>query len=133
MNESEIKIKILVIDDEEHLRTLLADLLESDGYEVTTAAHGKEGLALFQAKKHDVVITDLGLPEMSGLEVAEEIKKIAPATPVVLLTGFSLQPRDGQMKDTKVDLIITKPFQLAQVLDVVHKALRIKEEHGLRV
>jgi len=133
MDSSASLAKILIIDDEEHLRNLLADLLASDGYEVKTAADGREGLASFQEGTYDVVITDLGLPEMSGLEVAEEIKKIAPVTPVILLTGFSLQPGDGQMKDAKVDLIITKPFQLAQVLDVVHKALRIKEEHGLRV
>jgi len=133
MDSSARPAKILIIDDEEHLRDLLADLLASDGYEVKTAPDGREGLASFQEGIYDLVITDLGLPEMSGLEVAEEIKKIAPATPVILLTGFSLQPGDEQMKDAKVDLIITKPFHLAQVLDVVHKALRIKEEHRLRV
>jgi DNA-binding response OmpR family regulator len=132
MNSTARPPKILVIDDEEHLRNLIADFLESEGYEVKTAANGREGLASFQEGTYDVVITDLGLPEMSGLEVAEEIKNIGSATPVVLLTGFSLQAGGERMKDTKVDLVITKPFQLAQVLDVVHNALRIKKEHGLK-
>ena len=77
MDSSARPAKILIIDDEEHLRNLLADLLASDGYETKTAADGREGLASFQEGIYDMVITDLGLPEMSGLEVAEEIKKIA--------------------------------------------------------
>jgi DNA-binding response OmpR family regulator len=133
VDESDRKTKILVIDDEEHLRTLLADILESDGYRVTTAAHGREGLDSFQAERHDVVITDLGMPEMSGLEVTEAIKKIDPSTPVVLLTGlgFQLEGEDG--KSRKFDLLISKPFQLSEVLAIVRNALRRKENTGVRV
>jgi DNA-binding response OmpR family regulator len=133
VDESDRKTKVLVIDDEEHLRTLLADILESDGYQVKTAAHGREGLDSFQAERHDVVITDLGMPEMSGLEVAAAIKKIDPSTPVVLLTGLGFQFEGKNNENMKFDLLMSKPFQLDEVLAVVQNALRMKENNGVRV
>jgi len=133
VDERDRKIKILVIDDEEHLRNLLADILESAGYQVKTAAHGKEGLASFQAERCDVVITDLGMPEMSGLEVAEAIKKIDPSTPVILLTGLSFQFEGENNEKRKFDLLMSKPFQLNEVLAIVQNALRIKGNNSVRV
>jgi CheY-like chemotaxis protein len=133
MDVSAQTARILVIDDEEHLRNLLADILKTGGYQVKTAPHGKEGLTSFQEEQYDVVITDLGMPEMSGLEVAEEIKRIDPSTPVVLLTGLNVQLGDEIIKDKKVDLVISKPFQLAEVLETVQNALNIKKNSKLRV
>jgi len=131
--KSDMKRKILVIDDEEHLRNLLADILESAGYQVKTAAHGKEGLLFFQTEKYDVVITDLGMPEMSGLEVAEAIKEIDPSTPVVLLTGLGFQLQAKNNEQRKFDLFICKPFQLQEVVETVQNALNTKERTSLIV
>lgn len=126
-----MKIRILVIDDEEHICSLLADVLESAGYQVKTVNRGKDGLNFFQSGNYDLVITDHGMPGMSGIEVAKEIKKIKPATPVILLTGLNFNfHEDGVNKERNFDLLLNKPFQLSSVLATVKKALKIKEDYN---
>jgi CheY-like chemotaxis protein len=127
MDSSTKSVRILVIDDEENLRNLLSEILITYGYQVKVAPGGEEGLASFQEEKYDMVITDLGMPGMSGWVVSKEIKRMDPTTPVVLLTGWSVQPEDEKLKDKEADLILPKPFQLEQVLSVVQKALSLKE------
>ncbi|MBI2543932.1 MAG: response regulator [Candidatus Rokubacteria bacterium] len=79
---------ILVADDDPRPLRALADLLEGSGHAVVTAASGAEGLARFEAEAADLVITDLGMPGMTGWELAERIKARSPGTPVFLLTGW---------------------------------------------
>lgn len=111
--------RILVIDDEAEVREVLAELLASQGHAVSQAASGAEGVSLFQTDRNDIVFTDLGMPGMTGWQVAGAIKALSPATPVVLVTGWADEiPRPGAQAGP-VDQIISKPFDanaLAEVL-----------------
>src|SRR5207249_1034244 len=80
--------RILVVDDEEAVRGLLFDMLENEGYEVTQAANGEEALELFDAKRFKAVFTDVGMPGMSGWELARAIRARDEDVPVAVITGW---------------------------------------------
>lgn len=140
--------KVLVIDDESMIRALLSDILQAMGQEVETAEAGGEGLGKFEAavfaasrslaskeepgedgpdRPFDLVLTDLGMPEMSGWEVVERIKEMSPATPVALITGWGDQLDPRKMEESRVDLVMAKPFSVAEVKRLVSEALAEKK------
>jgi DNA-binding response OmpR family regulator len=93
---------------------------------VESAADGLSGLARFQSGAFDIVVTDLSLPERSGLEVARAVKSLRPNTPVVLITGWGHLVDPGRLREHGVDLTLVKPFRLDRVLAVVNDALRLR-------
>jgi signal transduction histidine kinase/CheY-like chemotaxis protein len=105
-------LRILVIEDEESIRRFLAKALTQLGHSPRTAADATEGLAAFSEERFDLVFTDLGLPGMSGEEVARTIAGRSPATPVILLTGWSHQLKDEARTLAGVTHILGKPVTL---------------------
>ena len=90
---SVLLLRILLVDDDPLIRKSLSDLLEADGHAVTVADGGEAGITVFGAARQrgepfEVVITDLGMPQVDGCEVARQVKQAAPTTPVFLLTGW---------------------------------------------
>ena len=79
--------KILIIDDEKDILKLLSMSLRIDGYQTLTASSGKEGIEVFKQEKPDIVLTDIKMPEMTGLEVLKNIKEINPHAQVIIITG----------------------------------------------
>lgn len=122
------KVRILIIEDEKEVREVLHDILSHAGYEVETAPQGNEGVELFKQKHFDAVFTDLGMPGMSGWQVAEEIKKINNKTFVVLVTGWEVNPQSNELKKNEVDLVVHKPFQIDQLLQLVQKTLHARRD-----
>ncbi len=121
---------ILVIEDEDHLRRTLVEILTAAGHSVEASRDGLEGLARFQRGRFDLVMTDLSMPECSGLEVAIALKKMNPATPVVLMTGWGDLLDPSRIKEAGVDLMIVKPFRVERVREVVADALRLQRPSG---
>jgi len=119
-------VSILVLEDEEHIRTMLVDALSGAGHRVESATDGLTGLARFQGGNFDVVLTDLSLPECSGLDVARSVKRMRPETPVVLITGWGHLLDPERLRDSGVDLMLVKPFRLERVLSVLGDALRLR-------
>ena len=107
--------RILLVDDDPRLLSVLSDMLESGGHVVTTASRGDEALALFEPASHDVVITDLGMPRMNGWEVAERVKVRSPATGVFLLTGWG-EGVAAHESSRFVDRVIAKPISADALL-----------------
>lgn len=122
------RANILVIEDEEIVRNILAELLKSGGHNVFKASSGKEGMEIFSRESIDLVFTDLGMPGISGWEVAKFIKAKNSSVPVALITGWGVQIDDEKVKESGVDLVICKPFKIEQVLDLVAEGLTIKRK-----
>jgi PAS domain S-box-containing protein len=122
------KASILVVDDEPEIRSSLSEILSLEGHSVTVAKDGKEGLSAFQSDKFDLVLTDLGMPGMSGWQLAKEIKTLSPHTPVAIITGWGLQPDPQQMKETGVDLFIAKPFRIRDIRKVVTEGIGLNSQ-----
>lgn len=118
--------RVLVIEDEEHIRRVLVSVLVAAGHAVDTAKDGLEGLNRFRSGSYDVVITDLSMPERSGLEVTRAVKQVAPGIPVILITGWGDFLDPDRIRESGVDLTLFKPFRNEQVLSVLADALRLR-------
>jgi two-component system response regulator AtoC len=117
------KRHILVVDDEPNVRKVLGALLEQAGYLTTRAAAASEALDLVRAQDPDLVITDLKMPGMDGLELLRRLKEGFPEIPVVLLSAHgTVEAAVEAMKDGAFDFL-TKPFDKTRVLEVVAKGL----------
>ncbi|KPK36361.1 MAG: hypothetical protein AMK70_02580 [Nitrospira bacterium SG8_35_1] len=114
-----VHLKILIIDDEPLVRSLLKQVLEKSGHSVAEAGNGQEGIRSFRENNFDLVITDHGMPVMNGLDAAFRIKKQKPETPVLLITGWQAETDATFQKPSGIDEVITKPFDLENLLDLV--------------
>jgi nitrogen regulation protein NR(I) len=114
---------ILIIDDDDQLRTSFHRLLTEENYEVVSAASGERGLQLIKEKIPDLVILDMRLPGMSGMEVFEEIHHIEPKLPVVIMTAYGTT--ETAIKATKMGAFdyILKPFDIPDILNIIKQAL----------
>lgn len=114
---------ILIIDDEEELRNLLAKLLRLEGYKVDITGTGKEGLSLFRKQEQSLVITDVRLPDANGLKLLEEVKKINPLTEVIVLTAYgTIEDGVKAIKEGALDYI-TKGDEDNKIVPVVRSAM----------
>ena len=125
-------LRVLVVDDEEVIRDILATLLEREGWQVTTASNGTRALSAFEAEPHDVVLLDLMLPDRPGLEVLAEIRRRDPDAVVVIVTAYS--SIEGAVEAMRLGAFhyIPKPFQNEEVLLTVEKGAetrRLTEEN----
>jgi adenylate cyclase len=121
--------KILIVDDTPHNVKMLVDLLSARGYETITAASGKEGLAQIEARRPDLVLLDVMMPEMDGYEVCRRIRANPEhgVLPVVMVTA--LDPARERIKglDAGADDFLTKPVNMAELTARVRSLLRIKD------
>ncbi|QHT48729.1 response regulator transcription factor [Halobacillus sp. ACCC02827] len=121
-----MKADILVIEDEQKIARVLEIELEYEGYTVTKAHDGAEGMDLFRSKSWDLVLLDVMLPSMSGTDVLKRIRKGDTATPVIMLTAKD----NVEDKVTGLDLgandYVTKPFDFEELLARIRAALRFK-------
>jgi signal transduction histidine kinase/CheY-like chemotaxis protein len=115
-------LAILVIDDEPEVRQVLVDLLTRRGHTIVAEPDGPSGLARLGERPFDLVITDLGMPGLSGWDVAAMVKRQGK-TPVALITGWSDQLDIDEARVRQVDYIIPKPFRLEQILKVLAQAV----------
>ncbi len=122
------KARILVIDDEEFVRSVLSRTLAQVSHQVTLAEDGEKGIQLFKEGRFDMVLTDLGMPGMSGWEVCRMIKKISPDTPVGMITGWGMEMSRSKMEEYGLDFFISKPFDFNQILNVVAETMESRQE-----
>src|SRR6266542_414067 len=117
---------ILVLEDEASVRSLLVEALTQAGHKVESATDGAAGLAKLDGGPFDVVLTDLALPQRSGLAIARSVKRRDPRTAVVLITGWGHLLDPERLREHGVDLMLVKPFRIERVLSVVGDALRLR-------
>jgi DNA-binding NtrC family response regulator len=121
--------RILVVDDEELNRDLLQQILEREGYEVAIAANGQEALALLRQETFHVVLTDLKMPGMTGVEVIRELKMLAPSTMGIIHTAYgSVETAVEAMRAGAYDYV-TKPVRRDELLVVIQRALEFQRLH----
>jgi two-component system KDP operon response regulator KdpE len=116
-------MRILIVDDEVQITRVLRAALQSHGYEVSVARNGMEALALYLESPPDLVITDLSMPEMNGVELTREIRQRA-STPIIVVSVRNQESTKIQALDEGADDYITKPFGIQELLARVRVQLR---------
>ncbi len=113
------QLKVLLVEDEKKLANLLKNTIGDNFYSFTIASNGKEGLEKFVKIRPDIVITDIMMPEVTGLEMAQEIKKIDKNTPVIILSAFSDTQKLLNAIDIGVIKYFIKPFDIDELLEYI--------------
>ncbi|RMG68535.1 MAG: sigma-54-dependent Fis family transcriptional regulator [Nitrospirae bacterium] len=134
MSNRDRKEKILIVDDEKSMNEVLRILLESEGFEVTSAFDGSEGIEYLKKDIYDLVITDIRMPEVDGFQVLKTAKELSPDTVVIMITAYG--SNDSVINAMKLGAYdyIHKPFQVDEIRIVINKALekrRLKKELDL--
>jgi len=120
---SDDKVRVLVVDDETHVREVLIEALEAEGCEVVSAQSGEIALALFNQYegKFDAVFTDIGMPEMSGWELVTEIRERSKTMPIAIISGWadaiSVQTRNA----VRADWVVAKPFDINKISSIAQE------------
>ena len=115
--------RLLLVDDEVSVREVYGEALQAAGHEVVTAIHGEEALSLFGSGTFDLVVTDLSMGGMSGLEVAKRVKRLKPSVPVILLTGWAVEQNEDRIRDAGIDAVLIKPCRIEDLSSAVQEAL----------
>lgn len=121
------KSSVLLIEDEETIRSFIATTLKNQNYKITTAASGREGLHLCASLCPDIVLLDLGLPDMDGMEVIRRLREWS-SIPVIVISARSHEQEKAKALDLGADDYITKPFSTVELLARIRTSLR----HGSR-
>lgn len=112
---------ILVVDDEENARIALSKILSREGYVVAAAANGFEALNYLRGKEVDLVITDINMPEMNGMEFLRELGKAHPATNVIMITAYGEVESYIEAMDLGVFEYINKPVKIDELKKIITK------------
>ena len=132
MNEHTMTKRILVIDDESHILHVLSLKLGKAGYEVLTAVDGEEGLHLAKESGPDLVITDIQLPYMTGIELSRALAddETTAGIPVIILTarGYALSSDDLQIQNVRE--VLSKPFSPRSLIELVSATLESNDERS---
>jgi DNA-binding NtrC family response regulator len=122
------KHSILVVDDELLIRDLLYDFFSSQGWDISIAENGEKALQILEDTPVDVVLTDIKMPTMDGLQLTEQLKETHPEIPVVLMTGFpSVDSAVTALRQRVADYII-KPFNINQLYKTIESKVGEKAE-----
>lgn len=119
-------LRVLLVEDDEDNRELMAEVLAAAGYEVLPAASGQDGLRLLAEHSIDVLVTDVGMPGMGGLEVARAAKAIAPTVPVLIVTGWAEREDITSARGREVDAVLIKPVDPDTLTAAVGDAIRAR-------
>ena len=121
---------VLVVDDEQQMLVAIQETLDRKGFEVTTASNGLDAIEKINRCFYRAVLTDVRMPGLDGMGLLQHIKKISPATPVIMLTGHgTVNDAVSALKQGAYDFLM-KPFSARQLSDVLEKATSHNFQHG---
>jgi DNA-binding response OmpR family regulator len=121
--ETRPPLRLLLIDDEKGFVSTLAKRLAHRHVDTTTASSGREGIQALRKADFDVVVLDLKMEDMDGLEVLKIIKIMAPALPVIMLSGHASEESAREGFDAGAFDYLTKPYDLRELIDKIHQAV----------
>jgi len=116
-------MKILVVDDEEGARELFFTILSDEGYDITLANNGEEALVRFKSDAYDLVVTDIKMPVMDGLQLLQEIRKTGSKTDVIMVTAYGEVESYLKAMSLGAAEYINKPIRIKELKRIVHKVL----------
>ncbi|MGE5693077.1 MAG: response regulator [Candidatus Zixiibacteriota bacterium] len=113
--------RVLIVDDNPNMSNLLSDMLEVFDFASQRADDGEEALSLLHEEDFSLLITDLRMPKMTGLDLLKAVKDKFPKLPVVVITGYSTEATEQQLLDAKADGFLNKPFRMNDIESVLRK------------
>lgn len=115
--------KILVVDDEEDLAKILGSILEFEGYEVKSVSNGFQAIEEVRTSSYDLILMDIRLPGINGVETFIKIREIAPSVKVIMMTAFSVEELIDKALQQWAYACIHKPFDIEKIISLIKKVL----------
>jgi len=115
---------VLVVEDDHLIRTIFVEIVKGAGFDVVEADDGQRALQLVTSRKIDMIISDMKMPLMDGLELLVSVRKLHPEIPVTVITGFNGEYREADVLAAGADAYITKPFKVADVEATLQQMFR---------
>lgn len=115
--------KILIVDDNPHMCNLLTDILEIFDYQGITAKDGEDALSHLRKESFDLVITDLRMPNLGGMDLLKSIKEENPSLPVVIITAYGKSDTERDVLAAKADGYLAKPFKVNDIENLLKRLL----------
>ena len=122
-------IRILLAEDDTAMRTYLVRALEQAGYQVDAVDRGTEALPLLQEIDYDLLLSDIVMPEMDGIELAQRCAEISPRTRVMFITGFAAVTLKASREAPRAKML-SKPFHLKDLVAEVDRLFQTEDQHG---
>ena len=119
---------ILVVDDELLIRDLLYDFFSGQGWQIAVAESSEKALQILHDRKIDLVLTDIKMPELDGLQLAARLKESDPNLPVVVMTGYPSVESAVSALRTKVEDYVIKPFNINQLFKLIEATIQRKAD-----
>ncbi len=114
---------VLVVDDDQRILSLVKDYLTTRGFTVLTADNGSQALEVFQREAVDLVLTDLAMPGLNGLQVARRCRAGKPTVPVVMLTAYDVLVGEDERTENGIAEVLSKPFNIDALVEVLTRLL----------
>ena len=124
MPNTAARINVLVVDDQDCLVDLLSDIVEGLGFSSEVAHDGQEAIEKFAEGDFQMVITDIKMPRMDGIELTKRIKETRPDVPVIAITGFDTEDTQDDLFCDEMDGFLEKPFRVARIEGMICSVLR---------
>jgi len=122
------KKKILIVEDDEAMRALLKDLLDGEGFHTESVSNGFDALQKIIEASFDLIITDIQMPRLTGLDILPRIKKLQPQTPVIVITAFGSDELYRRSLEKGATGYLEKPIHIHQLRTLIHKMISSKEK-----
>ncbi|MBD3297359.1 MAG: response regulator, partial [candidate division Zixibacteria bacterium] len=123
-------LNLLVVDDDHIILDVVSEALEDAGHRVDSFSHGSDAIDAIEKNEYNVVVTDLGMPDVTGWEVARAAKMHQPQIPVVVISGWGAQFNDDQLGDSGVDAMLAKPFHLQLLRETIERLAKGEPANG---
>ena len=117
--------KLMVVDDDPGMRTTLSAIIEDEGFEVVSAEDGFQAIAFANRTPFAIIFIDIKMPGMNGVDAFREIKRISPASTVVMMTGFSVEELVKEAQDEGAYAVLYKPLDMQQVVAILQEGVKV--------
>ena len=118
----------MVIDDDEEMRSLLKDFFDEEGFETESASNGADALRKLTKDHFDLIITDIRMPNLTGLDILARIKRLKPQTPVIVITAFGSDQVYRKSLERGATAFLEKPVHFDQLRMLIHETVSVKEK-----
>jgi two-component system, NtrC family, nitrogen regulation response regulator NtrX len=122
------EIRILIVDDDENIRTTMKAILEDEGYKVDLAGSGEEGIKKTNEKAYSIALLDIRLPDMEGVKLLKLMKDTLPRTRKIMVTGYPSTQNAIEALNKNADAYLIKPVDVENLLSTIKEQLRLQEE-----
>mgnify|MGYP005835923795 CR=1 FL=1 len=118
---NDVKKRILIIEDDEEMRSLLRDFFEEDGFEIDSVGNGSEAFRKIAREPFDLIITDIRMPGLTGLDILPGIKKLQPKVSIIVITAFGSEEIRRKAFDRGATAYLEKPIQFNKLRILIHE------------